>query len=80
MTSKKKKKEPPTEQKEAQRLGRIIIKIVVILFVSGFLVEGCSYLNNKVGIEDDHIMEEMFEHHIHKHTGLDIDLSGDSPE
>ena len=69
-----------SEQKEAQRLGRIIIKIVVVLFLSGFVVESCSYLNRKVGLKDDHFLEELLEDHIKEKTGLDIDLSGNSPE
>lgn len=59
---------------------RLIMKIAIAMLVAGGLVGGCSYINTKLGLEDDHFIEEILEHHIEEQTGLDIDLSHESPE
>lgn len=41
---------------------------------------GCSYLNRKVGMADDNLIEEAIENKIEDSTGLNIDLSPESPE
>ena len=56
-----------------------VIMIVVMLIVSCFF-GGCTYLNKKVGLKDDNTIEEITEAYIFEHTGLDIDLSPNSPE
>lgn len=62
------------------KLGKIIMRIALALvFVSAF-IGGCSYMNNKLGLEDDHMLEEAVEHQIKENTGIDVDLSPESPE
>jgi len=36
---------------------------------------GCSYLNKRAGLENDHVAEQAVEALIEHHTGLEIDLS-----
>lgn len=48
--------------------------MVLIFFMS------CSSLNRKVGLSDDNILEEALENKIEDYTGLDIDLTPDTPE
>lgn len=40
----------------------------------------CSYVNKKLGLEDDNVAEEMVEAVIDAKTGLNIDLTPASPE
>jgi len=41
---------------------------------------GCSYLNQKMGLDDDNFLEESAEALLREHSGLDLDLSPGSPE
>jgi len=56
------------------------MKIALIFVIVGCTMGGCSYLNRKVGVGDDHLLEELLEHYIEQQTGLDIDLSHETPE
>ena len=56
------------------------MKIVLITVIVGLFLGGCSYLNKKVGLEDDNFVEESAEALIEHHTGIDIDLSPQSSE
>lgn len=52
-----------------------------VLFITVCLtLAGCSWLNEKLGIEDDGLVEESVEAVIEHHTGLDIDLTPSSKE
>ena len=44
------------------------------------LLGGCAALNKRLGLEDDHAVEERLEEHIEDHTGIPLDLTPDSPE
>lgn len=46
----------------------------------GAILGGCHYLNQKVGLPDDNVIEELIEELIESKTGLDIDLTPGSPE
>ena len=65
---------------ELEMIKRWAMRLVIACIVIGSTVGGCSYINKKMGLEDDHFLEELAEHHIEKETGLDIDLSHESPE
>ena len=51
----------------------------VFIFIAS-VVLSCSTLNNMFKIKDDHVLEEFSEAIIKKETGLDIDLTPESPE
>jgi len=63
-----------------QSIGKILMKLVVLLALMGGFVGGCSYLNQKLGMADDNIIEEAIENKIEDTTGLNIDLSPETPE
>lgn len=50
----------------------------MILF--GAYLGSCSYINRKLGMSDDNLIEEAIEDKIEDATGLDIDLTPDSQE
>ena len=58
----------------------LMFKIACGLALCSVFVGGCSYINSKLGVSDDHPVEELFEQHIEEHTGLDLDITPDSPE
>jgi len=62
---------------ELSRTGmdKILIKITIAAIVLVCILGGCQALNDKFGLEDDNLIEEMIENKIEEHTGLDIDLS-----
>ncbi|NIT58492.1 MAG: hypothetical protein GWN00_20360 [Aliifodinibius sp.] len=51
-----------------------------LAFLAILVAGGCSWVNRKVGLEDDHALEEAIEYKIKKETGLDIDLTPESEE
>lgn len=52
-----------------------------LIFVALVLgLAGCSWINEKIGLSDDNPAEEIAEAIIEQKTGLDIDLTPDSPE
>ena len=59
---------------------KLIMRLAVEMIVIGAFVGGCSYINQKFGLEDDNIAEEFIERQIEQEIGLDIDLSPESPE
>ena len=61
-------------------IGEIIMKLMICLAVMAGLVGGCSYVNKKLGMADDNIIEEAIEGHIQEATGLNLDLSPESAE
>jgi len=57
-----------------------IKKLINLKWISGIiiifsLVGGCQYLNEKMGLENDHPIEEAAEDIIKDFTSLDIDLT-----
>jgi len=61
-------------------LWDIMCRVLVGLVLVGSLVGGCSALNKRLGLKDDNPVEEYIEEQIEDHTGIEIDLSGDSKE
>ncbi len=56
-------------------LSLVGIGVLFILFAGG-----CSYLNRKAGLQDDHLLEETVEVLIEYKTGVDLDLTPESAE
>lgn len=44
------------------------------------MLTGCSYFNKQLGLKDDNLAEEISEVVIKNYTGLDVDLTPESPE
>ena len=57
---------------------KILLSLTAIAFVT--VIGGCSALNNYAGLPQDNELEELVEQVIDQYTGLDLDLSADSPE
>jgi len=59
--------------------------VFVLLLMIGVFVFGCgrspvAHLNEQVGLENDHILEELAEELIEDQLGIDIDLTPGSHE
>jgi len=64
----------------SQNTGKIFMKLMICLVLMAGIVGGCSYINAKLGMADDNIIEEAIEQHIESNTGLNLDLSPESAE
>lgn len=53
---------------------------ILNVFVFCLILCSCSTINRQLGIEDDNPIEETVEEVIKSETGLDLDLTPDSPE
>lgn len=51
-----------------------------LIIISCLFLCGCSKINQKLGLRDDNLFEEMAEKTIEKKTGLDIDITPSTPE
>jgi len=60
--------------------GLVMRKIFWLYVLIPVAIGGCSYINKQLGLRDDNLFEELLEEGIESQTGVDIDLSGDSPE
>lgn len=56
------------------------MKVFIGGILLGALACACRYINNRLCLEDDNFFEETLEEQINELTGLDIDLSPDTPE
>ena len=65
---------------DMDKIQRWLVRLAIIVLVIGCTVGGCSYINKKIGLSDDHLLEELLEHHIHEQTGISTDLTPESPE
>lgn len=54
---------------------KVLIGILIVIFIVG-----CTALNQRMRLEDDHAGEELIEQVIEAKTGMDLDLSPNSPE
>ena len=55
-------------------------KAAITVLFAMLWATACSNLNEYFDLEDDHFIEEMFEQQIENQTGLDVDLTPDTPE
>ena len=54
---------------------------IFVVFLSILSVfSGCSFFNRKLGLKDDHALEEFSEDLLRNKTGVDLDFTPDSPE
>lgn len=58
-----------------QKFKDFMIKLLLILSFMGATFGGCHYLNQKAGLPDDNVIEELIEELIESKTGLEIDLT-----
>ncbi len=58
----------------------LMIKIIALLALLASVVGGCAQINRWAGIDDDNQIEERLEDLIEEHSGLEVDLSPESPE
>ncbi len=58
----------------------IVMKISIVILTSGCIFWGCGYFNQYFGLKDDNVIEEAIENKLKDTTGLDVDLTPDSPE
>jgi regulatory protein YycI of two-component signal transduction system YycFG len=64
--------EPLKEQIIAEYfMFKCTLAVLLILSIFG----GCSYINKRLGLKDDHIVEEAVEDLIEDHVGVEIDLT-----
>lgn len=61
--------------KEAKTWKEKAMKIILVLFVVALCGYGCSYINSKLSLDDDHPLEQAIEQVIKNETGLEIDLT-----
>lgn len=59
---------------------RTVAYILLNLFCLAVLFNACQLINDKTGMKDDNIVEEITEAVIKSNTGIDIDLIPRSPE
>ena len=56
------------------------MRAVITLFMIGLSMAVCGYIQKMTGLKDDSFAEEFVELIILNETGIDVDLSYDSPE
>lgn len=67
-------------QEDFEKKQRDNMKIFLVM-CAALALSGCvAYFNEKLGFEDDNLIEEAIEYEIHDYTGVEIDLSPDTPE
>lgn len=58
----------------------VSVFLIISLVLASVMFDACSQVNKYLNLEDDHIIEEMIEDHIEDQTGLDIDITPNTPE
>ncbi len=53
----------------------VLMKLALSMLFVGMCFGACSVINDKLGLQDDHPLEEAMEDVIEHHTGIDIDLT-----
>lgn len=59
---------------------RWIMRFVIMAILLSVACVSCSYINDKLGIDDDSILEELAESILEGKTGMKLDLTPRSPE
>jgi len=55
--------------------GRLVMKIAIGLLIVTATFGGCSYINDKMNMADDNLIEQFLEAQIESKTGIEIDLT-----
>jgi len=63
-----------------KNMPRYVTYTAVATFILAALAGGCSYINQKLGLMDDNVIEESIENVIESKTGLSFDLTPGSEE
>jgi len=58
----------------------VILRAILVVLLSASLLGACTYVNKKLGLHDDNLLEEAFEEQIESNTGIEIDLTPESKE
>jgi hypothetical protein len=58
-----------SEQETPINWKKIMLRVFIGLIVLAAISGGCSYVNKKMGLDDDHQIEEIIEQHIENQTG-----------
>ena len=58
----------------------VFMKAIFVLCIVGMFFGGCEYINNKMGMQDDWVGEEILEDEIEARTGISIDLTPSTKE
>ena len=58
----------------------LYMKIGFVCIILLLIFGGCHYINEKIGLSDDNVIEEFIEETIKEKTGLDLDLTPKSKE
>lgn len=74
----KKDPEMKDEMMVAMKVKTVLVGCLLCVCVAGCV--SCTWLNKKLGLRDDNIIEEAVEEAIKEETGLDVDMTPDSPE
>lgn len=61
-------------------VGKIIMWGLVAIVFIGVSFQACERFYDKVGLDNDNVLEEVAEEVIQQHTGLEIDLTPTSEE
>ncbi len=64
----------------SDNLKEWLMRVTLVIGLCLLLCGGCSYINKKMNMSDDNIIEESFESIIERQLGLDIDLTPSTPE
>lgn len=54
---------------------KLMTRLIMVVALCALVFGGCSYFNQKFGLEDDHPLEEAVEDIIEHKTGIEIDLT-----
>lgn len=53
---------------------------IVLLSVILLIVTSCSYINKKLGLKDDNVIEQNIENVIERESSISVDLTPESPD
>ena len=65
---------------ELRKMEKFVVRVFSIFIFIALCVMGCSYLNQKFGLQDDNPIEEGVEESIEDEFGIRIDLTPKSIE
>lgn len=63
------------KEKKPKKWMKWIMKLIIVLLISMGFVGGCSHVNKRFGLKDDHALEELIEARLREEFGIHIDLT-----
>ena len=67
------------DDKDLQQVWSLLMKGCAVLMILGAAMGGCMYMNDQLGLEDDHIAEQLLEDAVEDYLGLPDDSIDFSP-